>query len=485
MKKRIFAALALSVFALQTSQAEVKLGSIWGDGMVLQRSADILFSGESDGSDVTITTSWSGKKKYKAAVSKDGSWSVEIPTPDADHKAHTITIDDGDRLTLSDVLLGDVWLCLGQSNMQMPMKGFIYQPTEGKTNIIATAKPSREIRMFTAKVTPMSTPQKDVVGEWRLNTPAAVGDFSATGYFFANMVESVVDVPLGMVAVNRGATTIETWMSRESLAESGINKVYELPKNNKFTTRTPMAHYNGMMAPLKGLSVKGALFYQGEANRMNQADYPYLFPKFVEQLRSEFRGGEFPFYYVQIAPFAGPKGDKYEFVTMRETQAKLLDKTPRIGMATLTDAGEEHIIHPRRKRLAGERLALWALADTYGVEGFEPRVAEFKGAVAKIDPQVRKRGLDLKFDYAPNGLHFNENSTSKLFEVAGADGVFYPAEAKLINRNGAFVFVWSDKVAEPKDVRYAFRNYVKGDLFTSYGLPVSSFRSDSYTLSLE
>ncbi len=493
MKKELFAAIAISALALQTSQAEVKLGSIWGDGMVLQRSTNVLFSGVSDGSKVTITTSWSGKQKYKAVVSADGSWSVEIPTPDADNISHTITFNDGDRLTLTDVLLGDLWLCLGQSNMQMPMSGFGYkdQPIAGNQHkhqhvvggaeVISRANPSQNIRLYTAEYNPQNRPQSTNGGEWLLNTPWAVRGFSAAGYFFGKTLQESLNIPIGLISVNRGASSIETWMSREALESVGKFNFSsldsdKLPKN---VVSLPCYHYNGMIAPLEGVAVKGAIWYQGESNKNRREEYLKLFPAFAKEIRGLFRGGEFPIYYAQIAPYKG--SGKFDLALMREVMTKLMDLTPRTGMVALTDIGEEQVIHPRFKREVGERFAMWALSDTYGDGCVECRAPEYKSMQVTNDPVVKQKGVALSFDYATTGVHFKErNQTSTQFEIAGEDRVFHPAKVKSIDRGGALLWVWSEEVKEPVAVRYAFHNYAEGDVYSASGMALSLFRTDDW-----
>ncbi|MFI3303779.1 MAG: sialate O-acetylesterase [Rikenellaceae bacterium] len=499
MKRRLFSAMALFALALQPTQAKVTLNSIWGDGMVLQRNADVIFSGKSDGASVTITTTWSGKTKYKAAVT-NGEWSVKIPTAEASVD-HTITFNDGDKLTLTNVLLGDVWILMGQSNMQMPMSGFGFrgnniagshlknQHVEGSAQVITRAKASQPIRLYTIDYNPQNTPQESVGGRWECNTPEAVHSFSAVGYFFGQEIQQALDVPIGLLSVNRGSSSIETWMSREWL--EGIDGIdfsaldkEELPQK---VVSQPCYLYNGMVAPLKDISITGALWYQGESNHKKFEQYLELFPAFVAGLRDHFDSGEFPFYYAQLAPYIAPYigngADKYDVVLMREAMVKLMDLTPRTGMITLTDIGEERVIHPRYKREVGERFALWALCDTYGVENVHCRVPEYASMEVAVDNEVKQKGIALKFDHALTGIHFKErNKTSTQFEIAGEDRVFYPADVKFYAKNGASLWVWSEDVPEPVAVRYAFKNYAEGDVYNAFGLPLSSFRTDDWEL---
>ncbi len=498
MKTKLFTTLSLALMSLMSVEAKVTLPSILADDMVVQRNADVKFWGESsaEGKSVKISPSWS-KTTYKATV-EGGKWSVKIPTTDAGGP-YTISFNDGEELTLTNILLGDVWILMGQSNMEMPMSGFGFkeqaiagntqrhQGVEGSAEVISKAKESTPIRMYKMAFTPKNAPQESCAeGEWMTNNPNAVFTFSAAGYFFGMNIQEALDIPIGLLSINRGSSAIETWMSREWLSSVGdydfsILDSEKIPNN-------PVGQvcylYNGMLAPLEGLSVKGALWYQGESNRTRIDKYMKQFPAFVAGLREHFDSGEFPFYFAQIAPYSGkiPAND-FSVVLMREAQAKLQDITPRTVMISLTDIGEEKIIHPRFKKEVGDRFALVALCDTYGVEGISYRTPQYNSMMVMKDSEVKLPGIAIKFDNAPIGLMFKSRSGgSTQFEIAGEDRVFHPAQAKLINAKGCFLWVWSEDVPNPVAVRYAYKNYAEGDLYNTFGLPVSSFRTDDWEL---
>ncbi|MFR9634048.1 MAG: sialate O-acetylesterase [Rikenellaceae bacterium] len=480
--KKIFFALPLLLLSTLTLEAKVTLGSIWGDGMVVQRNENVLFGGQSNNKSVTVSPSWS-RRSYTTEVNSDGRWQVEIPTCDAGGP-YSITYDDGDGepLRLTDVLLGDVWLCMGQSNMEMPMIGFPTQPVENSSRLITTAKASQPIRMYNMEVSPQCIPVESVEGQWGQNTPHTAAQFSAIGYAFGREVQAAVDVPIGLMSINKSCSVIEAWMSREWLEEF---KEYDFSDHEKGVITKNYLHapsflYNGSLAAIEGLAIKGVLWYQGECNRKNQKEYLTLFPSFVSHLRSHFRGGEFPLYYAQIAPFA-ESDPKPEYVLMRETMSRLMDLTPRTGMVTLTDIGEAEVIHPRFKIEAAHRFALWALYDTYKVSPISPRVPEYKYMEVVRDWVTKQNAVLLSFRYPDRGVSFPANQSSKLFEIAGEDRVFYPAEVRVIPKTRQLI-VYSKQVPHPVAVRYAFHNYVEGDLFNSYGLPLSSFRTDKWPL---
>lgn len=494
MKRKLtktLALLAIMIAPLHTS-AKVTLSPLWGDNMVVQRNHEVIFWGSSDkkrGS-VEITPSWSDKS-YTAAIGKGGEWRVIIPTPDAG-VGYNITFDDGDKLTLNNVLLGDVWLLMGQSNMSLKVRGSAGQPVNESARTISQARSDRNIRLLTIDNIASQTPQESYPPhEWHLNNPESVSEFSAAGYFFGCDIESALQIPVGLISVNWGASIIEAWMSPEWLSKLKEYDLSHLSEKSirKLPNRFPCYLYNGMIAPLKDISVTGALWYQGEGNRFNPQKYLALFPAFVEGLRSHMNSGEFPFYYAQIAPYS--INNDYLWVVMREAMSQLMALTPRTGMVTLTDIGEQNRIHPRYKREVGERFALWALGDHYGLKGFDYRAPEYREV--KFIPATGKQPakLGIYFDYAPNGLCFGDrNWESTNFEIAGEDRVFYPAQAKVIastavlptKDSGPMIEVWSKEVEHPVAVRYAFKNFVIGDLYNTFGIPVSSFRSDNWEI---
>ncbi len=463
------------------AQAKVTLPTLLSDNAILQRNSKVLLWGTaSPGHKVTITPSWSGDS-YTAKANAKGEWEVEVTTSDAG-EGHSITFDDGEQTTINNILLGEVWLTSGQSNMEMPMRGNFTQPVEGAAELILQAKPSTPIRYFEVGRNPQAAPTGEVQGAWQQHTPEVVAGFSATAYFFAQYIFETLGVPVGIINSSWGGSRIEAWMSREMLSEfkeydfSAIDRGEVIEKAS--TDKCYL--YNGMIAPLLNYKIKGMLWYQGEANRPNADEYLELFPIFVNTLRKEFNCGEFPFYYVEIAPFS--YGKPMANVYMRETMGKLMDRVSNCGMASVVDCGESTVIHPRRKRAAGERLALWALGNTYGCTGVDYRAPQFDEFVTlEADNRLPKR-LALKFKHAPRGVCFGANQTSQLFELAGEDRVFHKAEVRLMHHNEHYLEVWSDQVSEPVAVRYGYKNFVVGDLFNTFGVPVSSFRSDSWPL---
>jgi hypothetical protein len=451
------------------AQAKVTLPSIWGDNMVLQQQSAAYFHGKATaGKVITLNASWS-KSSIKTKSDVPGHWSAVLPTPVAGGP-FTISISDGETLELKNILVGEVWFCSGQSNMEMPVKGFRGQPVFGSQPYIASADPNRPLRLFTVKNDWSTTPKEDVEGHWSESSPKEVSTFSATAYFFGNMLQKILGVPVGLVHCSWSASKIEAWMNKETLAH--ISEVDLSVLNNKefgYPNGTPTLLHNAMVQPLEGFPVKGVIWYQGEANSNEPALYKKLFPALVAQWRTFFRSPSLPFYYVQIAPWQSGGKDELDWAWFRQAQLELMKEVPNVGMVTTTDAGSELFIHPPHKIKVGERLAYWALAKSYGKEGIA-----YSGPIYS-DCKLNGKIVEVQFDYGEDGM-IPENEELKGFEIAGADGKFFPAHAEIVG-GSSIVKVWNENIPTPKEVRYCFRNYKEGNLCNNAGIPASPFRA--------
>ena len=350
--KRILLTLAALGTAL-TMQAKVVLPGIFGDNMVLQQQSEAQFWGKAaPGKKVTIRPSWSAKP-VTATAGRDGRWQAAVPTPEAGGP-YTIELSDGETLTLRDVLIGEVWLCSGQSNMEMPVRGFFNQPVEGSADAIVRAKAATPIRLCTVNRATARTPQEECTAQWQKHTPEAVAATSATAYYFARYLQEVLDVPVGVIVTCWGGTPVEAWMDRETMGGfkefdlsflDGDGKI-DRPQNK------PCGLYNAMIAPLVPFTVKGFLWYQGESNRLRPGQYRALMPAFVKMLRERWAQGELPFYYVQIAPYRYENSNEAAgSVLLREAQLRNLGDIPSSGMAVTMDIGDENCIHPATARI--------------------------------------------------------------------------------------------------------------------------------------
>lgn len=448
--------------------AQVTLPSVFSDNMVLQQQTDVSFWGKADpGSRINIRTSWNGKS-YSAKTDINGSWKTKVSTPSAGGP-YTVIINGGKTITLRNVMIGEVWVCSGQSNMEMPMKGYRNQPITGANEFIATSS-NEKIRLITVPKLTSLEPLDDFKGSWTLSESEKVSEFSATAYFFGMMLNKVLDVPVGLICTSWGGTRIEPWIDETGCKKFDFVKLPDKSmKPDNLSPQTPTVLYNAMINPIAGYGIRGAIWYQGESNRNEPVQYAQLLPGLAESWRSAWAIGEFPFYFVQIAPFDyGPSGLNSAF--LREAQLKASISGKNMGMACIMETGEKDNIHPANKKAAGDRLAYQALVKTYGKKGIA-----CDGPVLK-EMKIEGNQVKLTFDNAPNGI-MSLGKELFCFEVAGTNKRFYPAKAFVTN---AGVTLYSPTVAEPVAVRYAFRDFVIGDLFNTEGIPASSFRTDDW-----
>ncbi|MDE6002740.1 MAG: sialate O-acetylesterase [Prevotella sp.] len=399
--------------------AKVRLPKFFADNMVLQQQTECNLWGWTDkGNTVSITTSWDNKT-YKVKTDQEGRFDLKVQTPAAGGPYH-ISFKDGDLVKLDNIMVGEVWLCSGQSNMEMQMKGFKQQPVEGTTEELLRCK-DPQLRLFTVKRNPQLLPQTDVTGHWDEATAASVRDFSATAYYFGRALRSTLGIPVGLIVTSYGGSACEAWMKadwlkafpkvKQTITEADVKKLHQ---------RCPTALYNGQLKPLVGYTMRGTIWYQGEDNVPRYDFYAPLLKAMVEGWRADWQQGEFPFYYCQIAPYDYSLIDWKDSQLLREQQQKAESLIPNARMAVLMDAGLEYGIHPRKKRQAGERLAILALSNTYDIKGL-PDFAVYKEVEFKNDTAV------IAFDRSKEWVYFEHGTTSKNFEVAGQDRVFHPA----------------------------------------------------------
>ena len=463
--------LLTALFAAATTiSAKVVLPKIFASGMVMQQQTDANLWGEAKADAmVKIATSWN-KKTVSVKAGNDGKWTAKIQTPAAGGP-YSITFNDGEKTVIDNILVGELWICSGQSNMEMPMKGFKNQPVENAVEDILHSDDSK-MRLFTVKRTSLYQPATDVVGEWKEASPEAVRNFSATAYYFGRELRRMLNVPVGLIVTSWGGSSCEAWMNRDWLKAFPQIELPASQETIKSKNRTATVLYNGMLRPLIGVSMRGVIWYQGEENVSRSGYYADLFSRMIKGWREEWKEGDFPFYYCQIAPYDYNiiGWGQYNSAFLREQQAKAEKMNKNVGMACLMDAGLEYGIHPRKKQLAGMRLALLALDKTYGIKGITSETARYKDVEFKGDTAV------ITFERAGMWVYGKDGLKSDLFEVAGEDRVFHPAKA-WIERSK--LYVKCDEVKKPVAVRYAFKDWADGDLFCD-GLPVSSFRTDNW-----
>lgn len=475
--KRFFGIITLAVLCV-AAKAKVVLPNFMGDNMVLQQQTDVaLWGTATPGKKVTIRPEWTKEKTVVVADSETGKWSTHIATPAAGGP-YNIVFSDGEKLTVTNVLIGEVWFCSGQSNMEMYVRGFTSQPVEGATKVIASAKPSTPIRMCTIGKRSMTTPQDTVVTNgWQVNEPQAVAEASAVAYYFAKTLYEALGVPVGLLITNWGGSSIETWLDenviRKDFPEFNLDylKSGEVPGNMR--NNWPCLLYNGQVHALVPYTFKGMLWYQGETNRGRTAQYERLQTAYAKRMRELFQVPDAPFYFVQIAPYPYGNPNSWDSGYFYEAQANTLKTIPNSGMAVTADIGEYGTIHPSKKEPVGERLALLALQNDYGVRGIEANAPTYKSL------EINGNKAIVKFNVGGHGL----SPMGKVvdgFEVAGADKVFHPGKAILIN--GSTFEVTCDEVPEPVAVRYCFRNWGVGTVYNCSGIPLAPFRTDDWRL---
>ena len=467
--------LALLIFCSLSSYATILLPAIVSSHMVLQRDAEVLLWGWADAkADVVISLSWL-TDDVETTADREGRWEVKVKTTDS-KEAQTIHLKGNDSdILLEDILFGEVWLCSGQSNMEMPIKGYKGQPTFGFPEVLIGCE-NPNLRLFTVHRKASKTPLSDVekYEAWQSANPAAVAEFSALAYYYGQQLQRALNVPVGLIHTSWGGSSIQAWISDEKLS---AYQTVDLDAVNmtKSPNRTPTLLYNAMVAPIISYGVKGLIWYQGESNRNEPALYEKLLPALVDDWSERMGKDEMPFYYVQIAPYFYNAPEAFNTVSntalIRESMERCLDVIPHSGMAVTLDIGEEYSIHPADKKTVAERLLYSALSQTYGLEGYDGKSPRYASL------EVKGENAIVHFDNAENGLFAYGDLTD--FEIAGADKVFYPAVASIVKKGNA-VTVHSDRVNKPVAVRYAWRNFVKGTLFDTAFLPASSFRTDNW-----
>lgn len=472
MKKQIVAACLLM---MQTaSWGKVVLPEILSDNMVLQQQTEVKLWGKAKANaQVSIRPSWDNRT-YTATSDKDGKWIAKVQTPQASYNAYSITFSDGETTQLNNILIGEVWFCSGQSNMEMPLAGFWNCPIAGANETIATSAQWKGIRVATIEKNGQVQPVDNCKGSWKVSCPENAPAFSATGFHFAMMMNQVLDIPIGIINSSWGGSTVEGWLPRDIVAQyPDINLERDIRKeegHDWWHYMSPTLMYNGMIKPLQNYTIKGFLWYQGESNVGKHKTYAERLKTMVELWRKEWGLGELPFYFVEIAPYGS--SENYHSALLREAQFNAQKIIPNSGMISTNDLVEnyeQYNIHPKDKSNVGKRLAYMALSKTYQIKGIEAVGPVYKSMEIKDGVAL------LSFDNAGGG--FNRMTDIQGFEIAGEDKVFYPAKAEL---NGGQIKVSSDKVPTPAAVRYGFRDFKPGNVANIRELPLYPFRTDNW-----
>lgn len=462
---------------LSASAGNLKLPAIISDNAVLQQNTSVrLWGHDLPGTTVTARPSWQSDPVI-AKTSESGKWTMELQTPPASMTPLEITFSDsnGESKTISGLLSGEVWLASGQSNMEMPLRGFWTQPVEGAAQTIAYSGKTPHIRMATIPKKGSYSPMDDTETEWKVSSPENAAGFSALAYHFANSLSDIINTPVGIISCAYGGSKVEGWMPKWKLDEyPGMSVEKEKTDTSLQEYEKINVMYNAMFLPVKDYTVRGILWNQGESNVGRHRDYPRHQADMVEIWRKEMGNPDLPFYYVELPAwdYGNPQG--IDAALFRECQHKGKELIPNSDIVCTSDLVypyELEDIHASKKKEIGERLAFKAAALTYGVKGIPHEFPQFKKA------EINGNTAVLSFTGAEDG--FTPNDVLEGFEVAGADKVFYPADASE-DWNTRQIIVKSDKVKEIKAIRYCFRNFAIGKVKNLMGLPLIPFRTDNW-----
>lgn len=502
LKKLILTwALAVACTLVSTNaQADVSVPSIINSNMVLQRDRPVRLWGWAAANE-TVTVAFADHKVQTTADS-DGNWKVALP-PTAAGGPHKLTVSGKNTLTFNNILVGEVWICSGQSNMQWSVS----RSNNAKEEIANAKYP--KIRLFNIPRVVAATGQKDVTAEWTECTPTTAEGFSAVGYFFGRELHKELDVPIGLVGSNWGGTRIEPWTPPVGFDENPalkdiVKRIADTKTKHKQTEanalkrheawlakaqqqqaagetvakppvwpNSPVAHrafptgiYNAMIHPIVPFTTRGAIWYQGESNRGEGMAYYEKMKSLINGWRKIWNQDDMAFLFVQLAPFHYG-GSETALPEIWEAQTAALS-LPYTGMAVTTDIGNLKDIHPTNKQDVGHRLALWALAKTYGKTGFVYSGPLYKSMTVEGDK------IRLHFNHAGSGLASRDNKPLTWFEIAGSDGEYKQAQAVI---DGSTILVSCSEVKQPQSVRFGWNQDAEPNLMNKEGLPASPFRT--------
>jgi sialate O-acetylesterase len=506
-------AASLLVIA-QVARGEVSLNNMFGDHMVLQQGIKNRIWGKAQpGEAVTVTLS--GQKPQAAVAAADGRWEVFLDPVQEYGGPHTLTVKGTNEITFHDVLVGEVWICSGQSNMQWAVN----QSNDADIEKAAATFPN--IRLISVPQVGTQEPKWNFEGRWSVCSPATVGDFSAVGYFFGRQLYQTLGVPIGLIDNAWGGSAAEAWVKRDKLAAhprlAAIHEKWVKEEANLENTTAEFVRkmedwkdaaakakvegrpepgnkpqgpdqrmkgnarpgniHSGVLTPSIGYGIKGAIWYQGESNAGRAYQYRELFPFMIKSWREEWGLGDFPFYWVQLADFKQEKVEPGEsdWAELREAQTMTMKALPNTGEAVIIDLGEGKDIHPMNKQDVAKRLARWALAETYKVPAITCRSPLYKS--------MEKDGgkIVLSFDHVSGegrGWRPFDVNEPIGFTIAGSDRRFVVAKAKI--RDDGRIEVWSDAVTDPVAVRYAWADNPVCNMYATSGLPLTPFRTDDF-----
>ncbi len=449
-----------------SAQWGLRLPAIISNHAVLQQSADVkLWGWAQSGSMVKISCSWNPTDTVKAEPKKNWTWEAIVKTPKAGGPYQITFISDKQKIVVNDILIGEVWLCSGQSNME-----YAFNWEQGVLDAVDEVANSanNELRFFQLAHTYSNFPKENSDGEWKVSSPETTPSMSVAGYFFGKKINETMKVPVGMIASYWGGTCVQAWTPNEVYQQNAaLKKLADSTNPVNWAPVEPSVIYNSMLHPLINYKIAGAIWYQGEANTGEPENYGKLFAGMINGWRDAFQS-ELPFYFVQIAPWNGYGG--ISAALLREQQESVL-KLPKTGMVVVGDLVDDVTnIHPKIKKEVGNRLVNMALKEQYGISNLQPYFPHFAGFTVKKD----KANITV----TSIGKLSCKDKTINSFQVAGTDKIFYPAKA-VIEKNGS-ITLSSKSVKSPAAVRYCFTNDGMPNLFDVNGLPLIPFRTDKW-----
>lgn len=455
------------------SHAQIELPYFFGDNMVLQQKEKVSIWGKDiPNTSIRISTTWGSKATTLA--DSNGFWSTSIKTKKGSFKSHSLTIKGSDAVELKNILIGEVWFCSGQSNMEMPLKGLRESKVLNADNYIKMAN-NKNIRLFNNERSASIYPRFNVNGKWVASDELPAKNFSAIGYMFGSRLYEALNVPIGIIESAWGGTRIESWIPKEVLVKyKDITFFNHLPEQQN-KQKKPSFLYNAMIHPFQNFNVKGVLWYQGESNRTKPKPYYNYMKDLISSWRSQWQNKNLPFYFVQIAPFNYTKYKKsagIEANMIREAQLEIAHNVKNTEIVITSDAGDCDDIHPSKKERIANRLSNIALSKQYDFKGLNYRSGTFKSM------SIKKNKALLKFKFQKNDF-FIESEDVKGFTIAGSDKIFHTAEVSF-SEDRKRILLYSAKVENPIAVRYGFEDCFESNLKTNSGLPISIFRTDNW-----
>lgn len=485
-------ALRIAVFLMTVpfASAAPSPSALFSDHMVLQRDAPVPVWGTAHpGEEIAVHF---GTQSHRVKTDPHGHWEVRLEAMPASFEPKDLRIESlnppGERITIKDVLVGEVWIAAGQSNMAYGVR----TATHAEAEIAAASQPA--IRVFQMATTVAGEPQRTLTGQWRVCSPESAGDITATGYFFARDLQKALKVPIGLLQNAESGTLAEAWMSKEALqseiefqpildryaaavttyqkVRSNPEPTQKLPPDPATQTTRPSGLFNAKVAPLVPYAIRGVIWWQGEYNSERAEQYRKLFPALIRDWRAQWKNPELPFLFVQLQNLdIQPQPNPAHYDELREAQLLTLRSVPHTGMAVACDVGDPKDIHPPHKQPVGARLALLARNLVYGDKDLVSSGPLYQRSTTKGST------IQIDFSHVGGGLVVKNAEALRGFEIAGADQKFRPANALI---DGDSILVSSPEVPAPVAVRYAWRDNPLCTLFNAEGLPASPFRTDDW-----